>query len=123
MLYIFTFLAFIPYPLVYGALTDSACLVWEESCSKTGNCWLYDSDKFRYYLHGMSMLLISIGICFDGIVFLLSDRLSNFYGEEDEDKGQGEDRIARWLKEEEEEDIIFSKLPKKNSVFQMDPVT
>lgn len=113
--------AFIPYPLIYGALTDSACLVWEETCSKTGNCWLYDSDKFRLYLHGMSILLISIGICFDGIVFLLSDRMKNFYGEEDDDKRPGEDRIARWLKEEEEEDIIFTKFPKKKSL-ELDPV-
>ncbi|GBL94482.1 Solute carrier organic anion transporter family member 3A1 [Araneus ventricosus] len=92
--------AFIPHPLTYGALTDSTCLVWEESCSKTGNCWLYDSDKFRYFLDGMSMLLISIGICFDIVVFFLSDRLTNFYGEDDEDK-QSDDRIARWIKDEE----------------------
>ncbi|XP_055947691.1 solute carrier organic anion transporter family member 74D-like isoform X3 [Argiope bruennichi] len=113
--------AFIPYPLIYGALTDSTCLVWEESCSKTGNCWLYDSDKFRYYLHGMSMLLISIGICFDIIVFFLSDRLTNFYGEDDEDKAS-EDRIARWIKDEEEEDIIFTKRSKEEPVVEMDPI-
>ncbi|KFM75768.1 Solute carrier organic anion transporter family member 5A1, partial [Stegodyphus mimosarum] len=113
--------AFIPYPLIYGALTDSTCLVWEESCSKTGNCWLYDSDKFRFYLHGMSMLLISIGICFDVVVFLLSDRMSNFYGEEDE-KSHIEDRLARWIKEEEEEDVIFTKGSKREPVLQMEPI-
>ncbi|KAG8187157.1 hypothetical protein JTE90_020034 [Oedothorax gibbosus] len=109
--------AFIPYPLIYGALADDACLVWEESCSKTGNCWLYDSDKFRYYLHGMSMLLISIGICFDVVVFFLSDRLTNFYGEEDE--VNGEERVARWIKEEEEEDVIFTKTRNKEGVRDM----
>lgn len=116
--------AFIPYPLIYGALTDSACLVWEESCSKTGNCWLYDSDKFRYYLHGMSMLLISVGICFDVVVFFLSDRLTNFYGEDDEDddKTSGAARLARWIKEEEEEDVIFTKCPRKDPVLEMDPI-
>ncbi|GIY31411.1 solute carrier organic anion transporter family member 5A1 [Caerostris extrusa] len=113
--------AFIPYPLIYGALTDSTCLVWEKSCNKTGNCWLYDSDKFRYYLHGMSMLLISIGICFDIIVFFLSDRLTNFYGEDDEDK-PSEDRLARWIKEEEEEDVIFTKCSKQEPVVQMDSI-
>lgn len=99
-------------------MTDSACLVWEESCSRTGNCWLYDSDKFRLYLHGMSILLISIGICFDGVVFLMSDRMKNFYGEEDEQK---EERIAKWLKEDDDEDIIFTKFPKKNSL-EIDPI-
>ncbi|GFR12858.1 solute carrier organic anion transporter family member 5A1 [Trichonephila clavata] len=113
--------AFIPYPLIYGALTDSTCLVWEESCNKTGNCWLYDSDKFRYYLHGMSILLISIGICFDIVVFFLSDRLTNFYGEDDEDKPT-EDRLARWIKDEEEEDIIFTKISKQDPVVEMNPV-
>ncbi|GFT22265.1 solute carrier organic anion transporter family member 4A1 [Nephila pilipes] len=113
--------AFIPYPLIYGALTDSACIVWEESCNKTGNCWLYDSDKFRYYLHGMSILLISIGICFDIIVFFLSDRLTNFYGEDDEDKPT-DDRLARWIKDEEEEDIIFTKCSKSDPVVEMNPV-
>ncbi|XP_054713441.1 solute carrier organic anion transporter family member 74D-like [Uloborus diversus] len=118
---ILSLFAFIPYPLIYGALTDSTCLVWEESCSKTGNCWLYDSDKFRYYLHGMSMLLISIGICFDGIVFLLSDRMTNFYGEEDEDK-RGEERITRWLKEEDDDDVIFTRCPRKEPAAEMSHV-
>lgn len=68
----------------------------------------------------MSILLISIGICFDGAVFLMSHRLKNIYGEDDVDKPQ-EDRIARWLKEEEDEDIIFTKLPKKKSI-EIDPV-
>ncbi|CAG2176120.1 unnamed protein product, partial [Oppiella nova] len=34
-----TFLAlfsFIPYPLIFGAVVDSTCLVWEEKCGKTG---------------------------------------------------------------------------------------
>ncbi|XP_015911107.1 solute carrier organic anion transporter family member 74D isoform X3 [Parasteatoda tepidariorum] len=120
---ILSLFAFIPYPLIYGALTDSACLVWEESCSQTGNCWLYDSDKFRYYLHGMSMLLISIGICFDIVVFFLSDRLKNFYGEEDEEEEKTSvDRLARWIKEEEEEDIIFTKCPRTDPNLEMDPI-
>lgn len=48
----------------------------------------------------------------------MSDRLKNFYGEEDE---QQEYKIAKWLKEDEDEDIIFTKFPKKNSLV-IDPV-
>ena len=44
--------------------------------------------------------------------------MKNFYGEEDEQK---EERIAKWLKEEEDEDIIFTRFPKKNSL-EIDPV-
>ncbi|CAG2102309.1 unnamed protein product, partial [Medioppia subpectinata] len=43
--------AYIPYPLIYGAIADSVCLIWENTCGKTGNCWLYDQDRFRYVLH------------------------------------------------------------------------
>lgn len=44
---VFGLFAFIPYPLLFGAITDSACIVWEKTCGKTGNCWVYDLDKFR----------------------------------------------------------------------------
>ncbi|KAH7637101.1 solute carrier organic anion transporter family member 5a1-like protein [Dermatophagoides farinae] len=44
---IFAVFAFIPYPLIFGALIDSTCLIWEKTCGKTGNCWLYDLDKYR----------------------------------------------------------------------------
>ncbi|UYV61527.1 hypothetical protein LAZ67_1005171 [Cordylochernes scorpioides] len=70
---------FIPYPLVFGALTDAACLVWEEKCGETGNCWLYDSDKFRYYLHGLAAAFIFLGSLFEIGVYLNSHRVTNFY--------------------------------------------
>lgn len=44
-------LAFAPGPVVYGALLDSACLVWGESCGERGNCWLYDGQTLRYLLN------------------------------------------------------------------------
>ena len=37
--------AFIPYPIIFGSIVDSACLIWESKCGKTGNCWVYDSEK------------------------------------------------------------------------------
>ncbi|XP_049940041.1 solute carrier organic anion transporter family member 74D-like [Schistocerca serialis cubense] len=44
-------LAFAPGPVVYGALLDSACLVWGESCGERGSCWLYDGKTLRYLLN------------------------------------------------------------------------
>ncbi|XP_054156342.1 solute carrier organic anion transporter family member 74D-like [Oppia nitens] len=71
--------AFIPYPLIFGAITDSACLVWEKTCGKTGNCWLYDQDKFRYYLHGAAFAFMMVGTMFDlGIIFM-ADKVKDFY--------------------------------------------
>ncbi|XP_060071533.1 solute carrier organic anion transporter family member 4A1-like [Ylistrum balloti] len=30
-----------PGPILLGAIIDSACSVWQESCGKTGSCWTY----------------------------------------------------------------------------------
>jgi hypothetical protein len=37
---------------VYGAVVDSACLVWEMASGERGACRLYDSDVFRRFYHG-----------------------------------------------------------------------
>ncbi len=42
----------VPCSVIYGAVVDSACLVWEKVCEKTGACTLYDSNSFRLYFHG-----------------------------------------------------------------------
>lgn len=42
----------VPCPIVYGAVVDSACLVWEKSCGEKGACWLYDTKIFRMFYHG-----------------------------------------------------------------------
>nr|CAD7462391.1 unnamed protein product [Timema tahoe] len=42
----------VPCPIVYGAVVDSACLVWETTCGERGACWLYDANVFRMFFHG-----------------------------------------------------------------------
>ncbi|CAG2108395.1 unnamed protein product [Medioppia subpectinata] len=74
--------AFIPYPLTYGSVTDAACMIWEESCGQRGNCWVYDPRKFRYYLHGLTLILLCLAAIFDLIVILLSDRIKNLYDDQ-----------------------------------------
>ena len=37
-------LGMIVYPLIFGILTDSSCLVWEEVCGDTGACWIYNAQ-------------------------------------------------------------------------------
>nr|CAD7446174.1 unnamed protein product [Timema bartmani] len=44
----------VPCPIVYGAVVDSACLVWETTCGERGACWLYDANVFRMFFHGHS---------------------------------------------------------------------
>lgn len=39
----------VPCPIIYGAVVDSACLIWKSVCGKHGACSLYDADTFRRY--------------------------------------------------------------------------
>ena len=49
----------VPCPIIYGAVVDSACFVWEKTCGDEGACWLYDPEKFRIFFHGNLTLLIT----------------------------------------------------------------
>lgn len=42
----------VPCPIIYGAIVDSACLLWKSVCGKHGACSLYDADTFRHYFLG-----------------------------------------------------------------------
>ena len=42
----------VPCPIIYGAVVDSACIQWKETCRRAGACQLYDSDAFRIFFHG-----------------------------------------------------------------------
>ncbi|XP_042216210.1 solute carrier organic anion transporter family member 74D-like isoform X2 [Homarus americanus] len=76
--------AFIPAPIIMGAIIDSACIVWDKTCGHSGNCWLYDSDKFRKILHLVPSVLILISVLGDIVVFRYSHQL-DLYGLKDDD--------------------------------------
>lgn len=40
-------LAFIPSPIIFGKILDSACALWGKTCTSSGNCWIYDGPKLR----------------------------------------------------------------------------
>lgn len=42
----------VPCPLIYGAVVDSACLIWTHVCDKFGSCIVYDDELFRKYFLG-----------------------------------------------------------------------
>ncbi|CAG2112402.1 unnamed protein product, partial [Medioppia subpectinata] len=75
----------IPYPMIFGAIADSACLVWESTCGKTGNCWLYDQDRFRWVLHGSALAFMVAGSLFDFGLIAKAGQIKNFY-DDDGDK-------------------------------------
>ncbi|XP_076057291.1 solute carrier organic anion transporter family member 1A1-like [Oratosquilla oratoria] len=45
--------SFISAPIIVGWAIDKTCILWENKCGKTGFCWLYDLDTYRYVLHGI----------------------------------------------------------------------
>ncbi|KAK8733345.1 hypothetical protein OTU49_006596, partial [Cherax quadricarinatus] len=77
--------AFIPAPIMMGAIIDSACLVWDNKCGRSGNCWLYDTDKFRLILHLVPAAFIFLSVFGDLVVFYYSRQL-DLYGDRDDDK-------------------------------------
>lgn len=83
----------IPYPLIFGAVADAACTIWEEGCGGRGSCWAYDSDKFRTYLHLASAAFMTIGSTFDLFVIFFSHRMQNLY--DDSDTQRTEEREKR----------------------------
>lgn len=54
-LMLISLLALIPGPIIYGALIDSTCLVWDDACGIKGNCWVHDPDKFRNYINSTAI--------------------------------------------------------------------
>ncbi|KAK7869950.1 hypothetical protein R5R35_013725 [Gryllus longicercus] len=67
-------LAFIPAPIVFGLVLDSACLVWGETCGSSGNCWLYDDQKLRYLLNLLGSGLMLVGVILDiGVCYYAKD--------------------------------------------------
>ncbi|XP_059613650.1 solute carrier organic anion transporter family member 3A1-like [Phlebotomus argentipes] len=77
--------AFIPSPIVFGAIMDSTCILWGKTCSGTGNCWRYDGPSLRYFLNTVTSLSIAIAVIFDLIVWYLVKDLVVF-DEKDEIK-------------------------------------
>ncbi|XP_046382790.1 solute carrier organic anion transporter family member 74D [Ischnura elegans] len=79
-------LAFIPGPILFGAIIDNVCLVWDTSCGKRGNCWLYHKEYFRFYLNATAAVFTVLAVILDAIVCYLGKDLE-FYEDEEEDNG------------------------------------
>ncbi|XP_014246027.1 solute carrier organic anion transporter family member 1C1-like isoform X1 [Cimex lectularius] len=63
-------ITFIPSPIIYGLLLDSSCLVWGQTCGKTGNCWLYHGKELRYLLNFTSSAFLLLGTLLDiGVLY------------------------------------------------------
>ncbi|XP_036144680.1 solute carrier organic anion transporter family member 74D [Monomorium pharaonis] len=66
----------VPCPIIYGAVVDSACLVWEYACGERGACWLYDSNIFRMFYHGTTGGIILMAFVVDIVVWYKAGSIS-----------------------------------------------
>nr|CAD7262492.1 unnamed protein product [Timema shepardi] len=71
----------VPCPIVYGAVVDSACLVWETTCGERGACWLYDANVFRMFFHGTTGAILLCAFFVDIIVWYKAGSI-NFVDEQ-----------------------------------------
>ncbi len=76
---------FIPGTLLFGNLFDSACLVWQMTCGTSGACLHYDTTKFRYYMHGVTLIFQVASLLFGlATLYFVKQRFSGKDDEEDE---------------------------------------
>ncbi|XP_067667640.1 solute carrier organic anion transporter family member 2A1-like [Haliotis asinina] len=64
-------LAFLPAPIVYGYIIDSACLIWESSCGVRGACGQYDLESLRVRLKATECGLRVTGLVFFSMAFIV----------------------------------------------------
>ena len=68
-----------PGPTLFGLLVDRTCLLWQEECSHTGSCLLYDTNMLRNVTHGTVMAFggsaAILGTC--GSLLLLKKKYSD----------------------------------------------
>lgn len=61
-----SFFAIATSPTFFGFIIDETCIFWGKSCnSKSGNCWLYNTDTMRYSLNMTAAVFVSIGTLLD----------------------------------------------------------
>lgn len=52
--------AFIPSPILFGYILDKTCVVFGQTCTGTGNCWLYDEESLRYLLNFVAAFFVAL---------------------------------------------------------------
>ena len=61
------FLGTVPGPILFGAILDNTCILWQENCDgSTGSCWIYDNVLFGRYI-----AILCICICIFSLLFLV----------------------------------------------------
>uniref|UniRef100_A0A1L8DEL8 Solute carrier organic anion transporter family member n=2 Tax=Nyssomyia neivai TaxID=330878 RepID=A0A1L8DEL8_9DIPT len=81
VLMMFSLFGLIPGPILYGWIIDQTCMVWNYRCEKIGNCQVYNQRDFRIYVNTTAIILTSLGMIFDFLVWYYGRNL-DFYSED-----------------------------------------
>lgn len=79
----------VPCPIIYGAVVDSACLVWKTVCGKHGACSLYNVEAFRHNFLGITAGIMFLAFLMDLVVWSKAHRI-DITPEEEEAKSDPE---------------------------------
>lgn len=72
---LFRVLAFMPGPVLYGAVIDSTCILWGRKCNRQTSCHYYNLDHFRQRFLGVQTVFVCGALlCFLLTVVLLRRR-------------------------------------------------
>lgn len=78
--------AFLPSPLIYGALLDKTCVLWDKTkCGETTHCLIYDTDAMRNILAFMPAAFFALATLADFGVFLYCKDLTIYDTDADEE--------------------------------------
>jgi Organic Anion Transporter Polypeptide (OATP) family len=82
--------AMIPSPILFGSIIDGACVLWGKTCSKKGNCWLYDEEQLRYTLNFSAAGFVLIGTALDVGTWYYAKNVKLFDDEIEDEKKKEE---------------------------------
>ena len=77
-------LAMLPSPMVYGAIMDTTCTLFQRECGETTNCMLYDLPLMRKTLMLTTAFIMSLGVLFDIAVWYYCKDVHIFDAPEEE---------------------------------------
>ena len=89
-------------PPLYGYLQDKTCLHWSKDCYEDRACWVHDRQAYRYWLHGITILLLALALLFYTIAHFIIGKKSTSQDQENPE--------AEHEQNERREDVSLSNL-------------
>eukprot|EP00731_Ephydatia_muelleri_P010124 Em0005g710a len=97
----------IPGPLLFGAIFDSACTLWQYNCGSKGECWVYSNSDISYRAVGLGLSGAFLTFVFSFFTWAVYPRTSG------EKEGVGVTGKADMSGEDEVEEGGLAKRPPK----------